>query len=87
MSKRRVELTKRFIKDLNNLDKNTQRRIISVLYKLRDGEAVDLRRIRGTNNEWRIRVGVYRIRIKITGNGVKVYALRVLHRREVYLDF
>ena len=84
MFQRQIELTERFIKDLNRLDKNIQKRIIMVLYKLRDGESVDLRKLRGTDDEWRIRVGVYRIRIKITEKGIKVYALRVLHRRDAY---
>lgn len=86
MPQRQIELTERFIKDLNRLDKNIQKRIIMVLYKLRDGESVDLRKLRGTDDEWRIRVGVYRIRIKITEKGIKVYALRVLHRRDAYWD-
>lgn len=86
MSQRQIELTERFIKDLNGLDKSMQKRIISVLYKLRDGESVDLRKLGGTDDEWRIRVGVYRIRIQITEKGIRIYALRVLHRRYAYWD-
>lgn len=86
MPKRKVELTERFFKDLHKLERETQGRVMDALYKLRDGEPVKLKKLTGTEDEWRLKVGVYRVRLRITDKGITVYALRVLHRREVYRD-
>lgn len=86
MPKRRVELTEKFIKDLHKLDRETQERVMDGLYKLRDGKPVNLKKLTGAEDEWRLRVGVYRVRLRVTDKGITVYALRVLHRREIYRD-
>lgn len=83
---RRVELTERFVKDLNKLDKETRQRVLDALRKLRDDQPVNLKKLTGTEDEWRLKVGVYRVRLKVKDKGITVYALRVLHRREVYRD-
>ncbi len=44
----------------------------------------DLVKLKGFNDKWRIRVGVYRVIMRVEGTFVTVYALRVLHRREAY---
>jgi len=41
-------------------------------------------KMHGFSDRWRLRVGNYRVLLKITGKEVTVYALRVKHRREAY---
>ena len=49
-----------------------------------DKERVDLRKLKNTD-KWRLRVGTYRVILKVEENGkVTIYALRVLHRRDAY---
>lgn len=78
-------ITKRAQKDLESLDKTTQKRIAEKLdqmlvYPL----PVDLKKLKGYENLWRLRVGDYRIILEIREQEITVYALRVMHRREVY---
>ena len=78
-------ITKRAQKDLESLDKTTQKRIAEKLdqmlvYPL----SVDLKKLKGYENLWRLRVGDYRIILEIREQEITIYALRVMHRREVY---
>lgn len=78
-------ITKRAQKDLESLDKTTQKRIAEKLdqmlvYPL----SVDLKKLKGYENLWRLRVGDYRIILEIREQESTIYALRVMHRREVY---
>ncbi len=59
-------------------------RIAIALLKLQQGEHVDLKKLKGTVSEWRMRVGDYRIRLEIADEAIAIYALRVLHRKDVY---
>jgi mRNA interferase RelE/StbE len=42
------------------------------------------RKITGSKNDWRIRVGTYRVVYEIDEKGKAVKVMRVRHRREVY---
>ena len=79
----RLIITKPAEKDLAKLDGTTRERIKDVLDKFIAGEQVDIVKLAGIN-EYRIRVGDYRVRITISKETVTVYALRILHRREIY---
>ncbi|MGI6308106.1 MAG: type II toxin-antitoxin system RelE family toxin [Dethiobacteria bacterium] len=80
-----LEITPKAKKDLEKLDKSTQKRITDALSKMiSDKERVDLRKLKNTD-KWRLRVGTYRVILKVEENGkVTIYALRVLHRRDAY---
>jgi len=47
-------------------------------------QAVDLRKLEGYTDLWRLRVGDWRVILRIAGKEVTVYALRIKHRKEVY---
>ena len=83
-------------KDLGRLDKPMQKRIIQALDLLISRpKAADLKKLQGHQDLWRLRVGDFRIVLQIISREVSddelknrkeitVYALRVMHRREVY---
>jgi len=71
-------------RDIKHLDKTTQRRVISALEDFSEGNHVDIRKMTGTENQYRIRVGDYRIVLEVVVIDNVAYILRVRHRREVY---
>ena len=78
-----IVITIRAKKDLEKLDKETRNRVYIALENLINGQRVDIKKLRGSEN-YRIRVGDYRVIIEISRQAVTVYTLRVLHRSEVY---
>ena len=78
-----IVITARAKKDLEKLDKDTRERVYIALEHLITGQRVDIKKLRGSEN-YRIRVGDYRVIIEISRQTVTVYTLRVLHRGEVY---
>jgi len=80
----RIVITEQAKKDLSKLDKITNERILRGLLKLKTNQPVDLRKLRGTEDEWRLRVGDYRVRLKISREEIIIYALSVKHRRDAY---
>ena len=78
-----IVITIRAKKDLEKLDKETRKRVYIALENLINGQRVDIKKLRGSEN-YRIRVGDYRVIIEISRQAVTVYTLRVLHRAEVY---
>lgn len=78
-------ITNRARKDLAKLDRETARIVTKTLRRFQNNpDTVDLVKLKGSNNKWRIRVGVYRVILRVEGTFVTVYALRVMHRREAY---
>lgn len=71
-------------RDIKHLDKTTQRRVMSALDDFADGQQVDIRKMKGTESQYRIRVGDYRIVLEVVVIDNVAYILRVRHRREVY---
>jgi len=59
-----VFLEKKAVKQLEKLDKNMHGRIIEVLHILRDegfSRRLDIAKLRGYKNQYRLRIGKYRI--------------------------
>jgi len=78
-------ISSRAKKDLTKLDKATLKRIKLSLHKLLTApETVDLRKLRGEPDKWRVRVGDYRIIMRIGSKEETIYVLRVRHRRAAY---
>lgn len=78
-----IVITTRAKKDLEKLDNDTRKRVYIALEHLITGQRIDIKKLKGSEN-YRIRVGDYRVIIEISKQAVTVYTLRVLHRREVY---
>ena len=81
-----VNLTPSFQKDLEALPGKDQERILRSLKHLESepfGPSPHVKKLKGGGiGQWRLRVGVYRVRYDIVKQDVVLY--RVRHRREIY---
>lgn len=72
-------------KDLAKIDKKTLKRLELALNKLlMDPKTVDLKKLQGEVDSWRLRVGNYRVIMRISPKEETIYVLRVRHRRDAY---
>ena len=71
-------------KDMGRLDPPAARRVIAALDRLlaRD-QSIDLRRLQGSD-EWRLRVGDWRVRLRLDFDARTVIVVRVLPRGRAY---
>jgi mRNA interferase RelE/StbE len=80
---RDILFTQRALKDLNNIEKGIQNRILS---KLREYEEDPLKNARKLTNPkigtYRFRIGDYRIIFDIDGENIVI--LRIGHRKDIY---
>ncbi len=81
-----VYLTRKAWKDLDELDPQTRKRIIDALVTLRDygfTPRLDIKKLRGYRNHYRLRVGEYRILFELEKpRRIVVYA--ILPREQAY---
>ncbi len=86
MTRYRVSLTKKALKQLEELDEQARRRILEALVTLRDygfTRRLDIRKLRGYRNHYRLRVGRYRVLFELERpNRIIVYA--ILPRKKAY---
>ena len=81
----RVLLERAAEKDLKRLTSDIHNRIIVAIQALaRNPRPVGCRKLAGSQNDWRIRVGDYRVVYEIADEIRIVRVNRVRHRREVY---
>jgi mRNA interferase RelE/StbE len=84
----RVVVERNAEKDLDRLDAVIRRRVITAIRALSDQpRPPGCRKLVGGTDDWRIRVGDYRILYEITeiADAIRVVRVyRVRHRREVY---
>jgi mRNA interferase RelE/StbE len=82
----RVELAARALRDLGRLDRPVRERVLDALDRL-TGEPPqgDLVRLSG-RDEWRLRVGDWRVRCELDPASRVVFVLRVLPRGRAYRD-
>lgn len=74
-------------KDLRKLSRPILERINRKILGLRENpRPVGVRKLSGTIDGWRIRVGEYRIVYQISDASQIVTVIRVRHRRDVYRD-
>ena len=82
----RVELARRAAKDLRALDRPVRDRVLDALDRLAgespSGGVVKL----SGRDEWRLRVGDWRVRFQRDDSVRVIYALRVLPRGRAYRD-
>lgn len=72
-------------KDLKKIPKEIQRKIILAILKLaNDFRGVNSRKISGSLNYYRLRVGDYRIIYEVDDNQKEINIFRIRHRREAY---
>jgi mRNA interferase RelE/StbE len=78
--------TDEFLKQLKKLNKETQKRIISTLERIRIRPYPYVKKLVG-NPYFRLRSGDYRIILDIKENKLIIYVLEVGHRRNIYKQF
>ncbi len=86
-----LRFEKSFVKDLKGVkDKSVLKRVKSVIEELESLDNLfafrgDIRKLKGSDRFWRIRIGDYRIGLEVEGN--TVIFVRILHRKEIYRYF
>ena len=80
-----IIVTKSIQKDLDSLPNDIKARVCSKLSQLSDNPRPDgVTKLKGYENEYRIRIGDYRVRYEILNKDKTVLLLQCKHRREVY---
>jgi mRNA interferase RelE/StbE len=80
-----VYLEKSVENDLKRLPTTTFHHVISVLKTLgKNPRPSGCRKLTGSKNDWRIRIGDYRILYEIDEKTKAVRIMRIRHQREVY---
>jgi len=76
-----VIIEKRFIRKFRKINKEWRSRILEVLRRLEDGDIarLDIKKLKGYENIYRIRIGDFRIKFKKEENIIKVFDIE---RRE-----
>ena len=77
-----LEIRPSALRDLRKLSKDVDRRVLAKIESLRDDLRGDVKRLKGTDPGYRLRVGDYRVLFDLEGRTVVVR--RVRHRREAY---
>jgi mRNA interferase RelE/StbE len=79
-----VEWTPAAERDLRRLDRRTQTRIRLRVTRFATMGEGDVRRLRGYEREWRLRVGQWRVRFTLSPDLQTLIVLRVLPRGQAY---
>ena len=83
-----VKLTPSFLRDLEKLPRKDRENILQALGFLEKepfGSSPKVKKLKGKGiGQWRLRVGVYRVRYDVLRDDVVLY--RVRHRKEIYRD-
>jgi len=81
-----VYLTRKAKKDLDELDPKIRRRVLEALTMLRDygfTPRLDIKKLRGYRNHYRLRIGEYRILFELE-KPRKVIVYAILPRKQAY---
>lgn len=80
-----VLIERRAERDMRRLSKELFSRVASAIQKLAENpRPVGCRKLSGSVDDWRIRIGNYRVLYEIDDPQQKVRIMRVRHRRDVY---
>lgn len=83
----KVLVEKKAFKELKKLDKTVVRRVMTAIQKLSsDPRPPGSKKLSGSENTWRIRVGDYRVLYAIDDVIRLIEITKVGHRRDVYRD-
>jgi mRNA interferase RelE/StbE len=79
-----LEFERRAEQDLRRLDPPVARRVLAALDRLLERDpSLDLRRLHGSD-EWRLRVGDWRVRLQLDFDAHVIVVVRVLPRGRAY---
>ncbi len=85
MNQYQVEITRAAARNLNKLPSDIQKRIFPELENLKTNPRPHgAKKLSGSVDRWRVRVGDYRIIYQIKDSILYVLIIQVAHRREAY---
>ncbi len=71
--------------DLRRLSKENFNRLLpQIRYLAQDPRPAGCRKLSGSHNDWRLRIGDYRVLYEIDDKAKTVRVFRIKHRREAY---
>lgn len=79
---RSVQFTKNAKRDLEKLEPFVRIRMLKQIRKLAEGERVDLQKKKGTTNDYRLRVGDFRVIFTLEGNTITIH--KIGNRKNIY---
>lgn len=82
----RVVWTRPAEQDMQRIDRSAVRRIYQAVHRLAESGRGDVKRLRGLEREWRLRVGDWRVRFTYDADGHVLIVLRVTSRGSAYRD-
>ena len=83
-----VLIERRAERDLNNIPKNYQIKIIDVLKQIKNFPAnLKVKKLISTQNIYRVKIDDYRIIIEVNYKEKNIFVLRIRHRNEAYKNF
>jgi mRNA interferase RelE/StbE len=71
-------------KDLSTLPPQTAQRIAKVILRLKNNPRRNARKITGSENDWRFRIGDYRVIYEIDDKKRVIRIFRIKHRKDAY---
>ncbi len=71
-------------RDMRHLNREVASRVLRAVNRFAETERGDLRKLGGEDEEWALRVGVWRVRFSYDRERNAVILLQVLPRRDVY---
>ena len=77
-------LTPRAARELRRLPSDVSRRVLEAVLALESDPRPPGSRKLAASDEWRIRIGDYRVRYRIDDSSRQFTVTRIAHRREVY---
>ncbi len=83
-----LEISHKAEKDLSGLNKTEAKKFLKKINQyIENPVSVEVTKLKGFNDYYRIRQGDYRVVFKVVDSSVKImYVLRIQHRREAYRD-
>lgn len=81
----RIVIKKKAKKFIDRLPMNEKRRVVAAIERLPDGE--DIKRMKGHEGLFRLRVGSYRILYTVDHGELVVYVIDAGNRGQVYNDY
>lgn len=81
-----IEYSQNAVKDLKNLDQNTQENIINALERIRIRPYSFVKKIVSTPF-YRLKVDKYRVIMDIKDNILRVFVIKIGHRKNIYKKF
>lgn len=87
----KVFYVKALVKDFEAVSRNlgVKKKLLKLIERLKTidslSELQNIKKIKGYDNYYRLRVGDYRLGLKLSGNTVEL--IRFLHRRDIYRRF